>query len=336
MTEFVVATADIMSRPCDLLILKHADGFHGLDRLVANRIGFTDYLKEGEHAWAPGRNIEAREVLFLGVGPLGYFRYERIRAFASRALITAIEEGREIRRVCSPIHGPGYGLDVKESFLSLIAGFIDALSRSAEPAGFDRIEIVEIDEHRANRLSRLLAPVASGMRRDEETLRDWGEHPERSNWPSMSQKSTVRQELRSFGAPSEGKPRLFVAMPYADEYSDVWDIAIQDACVAVGIVCEKMNEQTFVGDIVTEMKARIARASGMIALLDGANANVFLEIGFAWASNKPTILLADTASELPFDVRGQRCLKYRSIANLRTQLVAELKALVEQGVLKPA
>jgi hypothetical protein len=39
------------------------------------------------------------------------------------------------------------------------------------------------------------------------------------------------------------------------------------------------------------------------------------------------VLLAKEAQDLKFDVRGQRCLIYKSIHHLEESLTAELKAL---------
>ena len=320
MFEFTVVAADIMQYPCDLLILKHAEGFYGVDGLVADRIGFRDRLALGDHAFVAGRDIGAREVLFVGVGPLYEFRYERMRGFAAQALELAAD--RTIERACSPVHGPGYGLDERESFLSLIGGFTDALQRKGAPLALRRIDIVEINPYRAARLAGLLAPITDSRSSPLTSSQD------RTLQPDVS----LHRELRSFGAGSETKPHLFVAMPYASKHSDVWEVAILDMSAKVGVAVEKMDLQSFVGDIVSEMKNRIAQASGMIALLDGANANVFLELGFAWALNKPTILLSKKGSKIPFDVRGQRYLQYESINDLRTKLIAELEALVEKGV----
>jgi hypothetical protein len=39
MVELAVVTADITERLCDLLLLKHADGFYGVDAIVSKRLG---------------------------------------------------------------------------------------------------------------------------------------------------------------------------------------------------------------------------------------------------------------------------------------------------------
>jgi hypothetical protein len=56
-----------------------------------------------------------------------------------------------------------------------------------------------------------------------------------------------------------------------------------------------------------------------------------LEIGFAWAKDKPTVLMMRQGNEMPFDIRGQKCIIYSSIADLRKQLRDELAGLKKLG-----
>ncbi len=70
MVDLVVSSADIAFRPCDLLILKHANGFFGVDEIISHRLDFRAQVPKGEFAFLTGRNIEASKLLYIGVGPL--------------------------------------------------------------------------------------------------------------------------------------------------------------------------------------------------------------------------------------------------------------------------
>jgi nucleoside 2-deoxyribosyltransferase len=48
----------------------------------------------------------------------------------------------------------------------------------------------------------------------------------------------------------------------------------------------------------------------VIAEITAPNQNVFYELGYAHALNKPTILLARRGRELPFDIRSYRVIFY--------------------------
>jgi hypothetical protein len=323
MFSISIYEGDILSRPCDLLILKHADGFYGVDLRIANLIGFEGIVPEGKIRVVSGKRTEAKRIAFVGVGPLVNFEYSRIRDFGRRAIEIAQKQKEPIRRICMPIHGPGYGLDEAEAFSSLIAGIVDG---ATQPHA-EKIEAVEIVEHnsaRAQRFQRILRhlvkPLSKGIR----------SRPDSFSEILLS----AHQTLRTFGSQSELKTRLFVAMPFKDEFNDEWEIAIQEAANSLQMLCERIDKSAFTGDIATEIKRRIEQYDGLIALLNGANPNVFLEIGYPWAKEKPTLLLAKEGQELPFDVRGQRCIYYKNIADLRTKLKSELGQLQSNGVFR--
>lgn len=321
MFSIEVVEGDILNRACDLLILKHADGFYGVDQIVAEKMDFRGDVPRGRHRIVPGRHVEARNVAFFGVGTLAEFEYSQIRSFARDALLL-VDKLRDVRRVCMPIHGPGYGLDEAEAFSSLIAGLVDAYEK-AQTSSLERVEIVEINPGRARRFRAIL-----------ESLLDVVPSGRKSPTVLARADAKIQQALKSFGSNSELKTRLFVAMPFKEEFNDEWEISIQEAASSLHMISERIDKSAFVGDIAVEIKRRIEDYDGLVALLNGANPNVFLEIGYAWAKGKPTILLIKEGQELPFDVRGQRCIFYKGIADLRTKLSAELAQLETNGIFR--
>ena len=343
MLSISIVEDDILHRPCDLLILKHADGFLGVDDLVAERLRFRDTVEAGKYALLEGKRIEAKRVLFLGVGPLGEFRYAQIRRFGRQALKLASELVESPEVLCMPIHGPGYGLDESEAFLSLIGGLMDAVAVEDLPATLKRIEIVEISAQRVVRMRHLLAKAleqrpAEVVKRgsvDIATRRKERSAAAQQRGPLIDHRK-AKEELADYGAASEKKIRIFVAMPFSDEYIDEYDIAIIEAAQHANIVCERIDKEAYVGDIMNQVKDRIASYHGMLALLNDANPNVYLEIGYAWAKERPTVLIAKKGQKLPFDIRGQKCIVYTNIKDLRDRLKTELKALIDNGTLVAA
>ncbi|HSK79131.1 MAG TPA: hypothetical protein VLQ45_21945, partial [Thermoanaerobaculia bacterium] len=65
----------------------------------------------------------------------------------------------------------------------------------------------------------------------------------------------------------------------------------------------------------------------IVADLTGDNANVYLEVGYAWGRGRPTLLIARSSDDLKFDVRGQRCIIYENIVDLSKRLSNDLKTL---------
>jgi hypothetical protein len=138
------------------------------------------------------------------------------------------------------------------------------------------------------------------------------------------------EALRTVGYSSAQKPHIFVAMPFADDMGDLFHYGIQQAISSIGFLCERIDLLPSVGDILSRIKERIKTSTLVVAELTGANPNVYLEVGFAWGCNVPTILLVKESEveNLRFDVVGQRCITYTSIRNLEQKLSAELAALL--------
>lgn len=127
---------------------------------------------------------------------------------------------------------------------------------------------------------------------------------------------------------SEAGPHVFVAMPFSDEFDDIYHYAIEPAVRAAGFLCERADTCSFSGDILDWLKGRIRTAALVIADLSTANPNVYLEVGYAWGFKRPTILLTSDPNDLKFDVRGQRCVIYKRIRDLEENLKRELGEMV--------
>jgi hypothetical protein len=332
MVDISLVNGDILKRGCDLLILKHADNFHGVDAIAADRLGFSKAVPINHSAIVPGAKVKATQVLFLGVGPLGGFRYPQIREFGTRSLELAHQKAPHAQKICMPIHGPGYGLDEGEAFLSLVAGLTDAIDAGKCSPELQKIEIVENYDVRAKRLrhllNELLRPNTAMISHHDVTI----EMPSRKQGRARQNKG-LREELAQYGTASEKKIRIFVAMPFKEDYTDEYDIAITEATQYANIVCERLDKQAYVGDVVEQIRKQIEASNGLVALLNDANPNVYLEIGYAWAREKPMVLIARKDQQLPFDLRGQKYIIYNNISDLRTKLKAELKSLNDNGVL---
>ncbi len=252
-----------------------------------------------------------------------------IQELPRQALRLARQHTRVIRHIALTIHGPGYGLDPEESFLCMIAGVVSEWRQS--DGDTMRITIAERSEKRCEILARMLLENANDL-----GLANTGHGGVVKVLDQLqAANATVPPgtNIVKFGVRAEEKPRLFVAMPFAEDFIDEFEIAFHEAAKASEYICERLDLEAFTGDIVTEIKRRIVGSHGVIALLNSHNPNVFLEIGFALAHNKPTILVAKEGTKLPFDVSGHRCLLYKSIAGLRKALTAEIAALKAQGVL---
>jgi hypothetical protein len=214
------------------------------------------------------------------------------------------------------LHGPRYGLDEVEALFSMLTGCMKAVA-GRPPPSLERISVVERDVARVGRLRRALQQ-ASHQSRDLsvwEAERGWLVQLE---GPAGLAGASAQELSELPGTASERKPHIFVAMPLADKFSDLFEYGIQRPVRDLGFLCERVDQDVFTGDILERIKAQIETSTAIIAVLTGANPNVYLEVGYAWGKGRPTILV--TEDDPRFDLQGQRYLRYRRIKDVEDLL----------------
>ena len=307
----------------DALILKFAQSLYGSDSAIYERLDpkqrAVSMPEIGQYISHKTQGILGADfVFFIGVAPLYTFGYSEIREFAARAIEVVSKVLPDASYLALTIHGPGYGLDEIEAFESALAGVVDGLSNVSLDSNISNVTFVERNEGRARRL-------AAALKR----LLPKSEIPTSKYGGIKTLDESTRITLRSVGYASASKPRVFVAMPFATEMDDVFHYGIQGASNAAGLLCERADLAAFTGDVIGWIKERISTAQFLIADLTNANANVYLEVGYAWGKGVPTILLCKNVdSDLKFDTRGQRCIVYTSIKHLEESLSRELNLLI--------
>jgi len=319
-------TGDALVEQGDVLVLKHAQGRFGIDEAVDAILEAAGRRLHLPRPWdfsieESTSDIAVSHILFLGVPHLRDFEYKEIRTFARRALEIMAQELPQTEHVLFTLHGSGYGLDEVESFQSEIAGFVDAIRAGDYPTTLRLITIVEMDERRTRRLQKNLDSLLP-----DHTVAD----PIPGLFADMAAAlvdTPAGEKLRTAGIDTETKSSVFVAMPFKEEMDDVYHYGIVSATNAAGYLCERADLSAFTGDVLEWVKSRIRSASLVIADLTDANPNVYLEIGYAWGSGIPTVLIVRSSDHLKFDVRGQRCLVYKKIKDLEDLLTSELKSL---------
>ena len=126
------------------------------------------------------------------------------------------------------------------------------------------------------------------------------------------------------------KAFCFVLMPFSDEFSDVYQIGIKEACENVGLYCERVDEQIFQERILDRIYNQISKADFIVADMSGRNANVFYEVGYAHALGKPTILLTSKSDDIPFDLKHFPHIIYdNKISKVRDELTKRLSWFIK-------
>jgi hypothetical protein len=318
-----VVCGNALDVDADVLVLKYAQGLYGVDRLVARAlldVGIDEpFPLDGDFSVLETMGaIGSRQAIFVGVKPLNQFGYRDIRQFAFRAVSALAGAAPHAQRIAFTIHGTGYGLDEDECFSAELAGISDAIALGECPEALTTVTFIEQSRDVAARLAELLSTRLPGKAID----RDSYVFAERLG----EQRS---EELRAVGYDSNQKPYVFVAMPFELDMNDTFHFGIRRAASTNGLLCERVDQEAFTGDILNQVKTRIKSASFVVADLTGGNPNVYLEVGYAWGCRVPTILVikASMKDTLRFDVQGQRCLIYNDIRALESALTKELNSL---------
>ncbi|MBB6095633.1 hypothetical protein HNQ60_004524 [Povalibacter uvarum] len=117
------------------------------------------------------------------------------------------------------------------------------------------------------------------------------------------------------------KPFVFVLMPFHEQFDDVYKVGIKEACESINAYCERVDEQIFEERILDRIYNQIVKADVIVADMTGRNPNVFYEVGFAHALGKRTILLTQSADDIPFDLKHFPHIVYEGkISQLREKL----------------
>lgn len=105
-------------------------------------------------------------------------------------------------------------------------------------------------------------------------------------------------------------PIAFVAMQFGEPYDTIYRTVIQPKAQKLGFDVVRIDELNRPGIIFQDIQRNIEDAKVVIAEITAPNQNVYYEIGYAHALNKPTILLAQRGRRLPFDIRSYRVIFY--------------------------
>jgi|GEM_PF-468571 len=332
--DFSLDFADVREFKADVLVLKYAQSNFGVDKIISydlNQVGKLDLktISPPIGDFALVKNVGTtnfENFLFIGVPFLDEFGYREIRELMKNAFNILSVNKPDISHVAMTIHGAGYGLDENEAAISQVTGVIEALQLGNFPKNLQKITIIE-NNH--DRLTRVRKAIDQHLSKNKIVKRNHNE------WTYSIRLSNLKFDGSNISigaiAKSETKRHIFVAMPFNEHMSDTFYYGIQKPINDNDFLCERIDKDIFIGDILAKIKNKIESCSAVVADLTLSNPNVYLEVGYAWGIKKPTILLVKEDEKLKFDVQGQRCLIYRNIKNLEELLTKEIKGLVDRG-----
>lgn len=121
------------------------------------------------------------------------------------------------------------------------------------------------------------------------------------------------------------RSKAFVVMQFTAPYNELYAEVIRPVCESHGFLTHRADETYGPGIIIADIERQIIEAQVVIADITPHNANVYYEVGFAHALRKPTILIAESTAQLPFDVSPFRTLFYENSIAGKSRVEAGLR-----------
>jgi hypothetical protein len=331
-----VLEGDAITFACDVLMVKYTPHSGGLDKRVLADLKADQLTKNWPYkGLEPGQRLltpapsfyKSGQVLIVGTVEISMLNYAAIRVLAANMLKALFEFNSQAKHVCTTLHGvnTSMGNDEVEAFRSMLLGFADAYEAGQVPPNLERVTFIEREAYRVMLMEEALEKFIPASTAPPKGKAKADAQPERviagvDSFAAVYQKPTA----------DENSPHIFVAMPFSDDYDDHYYLAIRPAITQNDLLCIRLDqeESLFTGDIMEQVKLRIRKAKLMVALLDGRNPNVYLEVGYAWGVGTPAVLILNEEEEPPFDVKGARLLTYKKIHRLKETLTTEIKSLL--------
>ncbi len=326
---FRIEEGNVTRFEADVMAFKYARTFHGADMVVARQLEqhggvSSDKLaaEPGEYKYVPTNGaIKAHHVLYIGTPGLGGFRYPQIQEFASSTLNLLAQVAPETQHLAMTVHGPGFGLDGNESIRSQFLGYLQALQSPTWSIGLEQITIVERNSGRVeqmrNAIDALLKDAAYASPLDS----GWG------YWLNLNEPVPDIP-----AAPKPEKAYAYVVMPLQNDDEDLYIYGIQTPIHAHGLLCERSTEATdeTMSTLLDTLKTRIDQATVAVIELTHADPTVYLQLGYIWRSNIPTILLLKENETFYFDLPPD-VIRYRKIRDVDTAISGMLDSLKADG-----
>lgn len=148
---------------------------------------------------------------------------------------------------------------------------------------------------------------------------------------SLSLEGEGNITIKNFNIKTE-KLKAFVIMDFSEKFKYIYTEVIKPVCDELNIECLRADEYNYPGSIIKDILDSIRDSDIIIADITPDNANVYFEVGYAYALGKNPVLLMDKEREkLPFDISSFRIIMYNNtiegaqyVKNLLTRFLKTL------------
>lgn len=123
--------------------------------------------------------------------------------------------------------------------------------------------------------------------------------------------------------------KAFVIMPFKSPFNEFYEKIIKKVCSDLNIEVKRGDEIISTNVAMQDIIQDINYSNFIIAEVSEANPNVYYELGYAHALNKPVILLAKKNTKIPFDISHYRVIYYDDNIIFRDELENKLKSYLK-------
>lgn len=124
--------------------------------------------------------------------------------------------------------------------------------------------------------------------------------------------------------PIEDINKIFVAMPFSDDYKDSYEYGIKLVLEQKGLIHFKADNEIKNKDIMCKICEQIQSCGKIIANISGLNPNVMLELGVAYGLGKEVIVIKDTKTTTINDLGSIEYVEYAHAGELQQKLFSIL------------
>lgn len=207
--------------------------------------------------------------------------------------------------IMSRMKNDRYDLELKKMQL-------DVMRHSLELKSYEANDSLMSDPARWNSINHLLIEAIKGQ--SSKAIAQIEANPSTAFFESLGAKVSNKLPI---------KTRVFVLTPFHPKYEASYR-AIKEACSRLNLECKRGDEEFKPGAVLAHIIEEMNSASIIIANIDGRNPNVYYELGIAHAIGKKTILVASDIEQVPFDLKQQRIVLYKTHAELIESLTTFL------------
>ncbi len=138
-----------------------------------------------------------------------------------------------------------------------------------------------------------------------------------------------------FGIPDTVRavPDVFVLMSFDPRFTPIYATHVSRVVKSLGLTVGRADDFFTVHSVIADVWTAVCRSRAVIADCTTRNPNVFYEIGVAHTVGKPVVLITQDESDVPFDLRHLRYIKYAYTPPGMDTFEANLK-LTLQDILK--